>query len=186
MGWEKPSPPHVAFAITSVVVVESKDTIFLSLSCVFSLSDFPLGSITSCVCLMFIGWLIMVHEITGALKMFSHTREHSSYSLTDKETEDIQEELSWGVFAHCKQLLTVVFTHIPGMQICSGPKWDQGYWGTFYAWQGAELQIWTNQVAPSRAIGMELSICGENVVSLFNIFYTNLLWRPVQVHFVIH
>lgn len=66
------------------------------------------------------------------------------------------------------------FTHIPGMQISRGPKWDQEYWGTFYSWQGAELQVWTNGAALSRAIGMGLSIPGENIVSFFNILYINL------------
>lgn len=60
------------------------------------------------------------------------------------------------------------------MQISRGPKWDQEYWGTFYSWQGAELQVWTNWAALSRAIGMGLSIPGENIVSFFNIFYINL------------
>lgn len=105
--------------------------------------------------------------------MFSHTREHSSYSLTDKETEVIQEELSWGMFAHCKQLFTVVYSHSWYADF-QGPKWDQEYWGTFYSWQGAELQVWTNGAALSRAIGMGLSIPGENTVSFFNILYINL------------
>lgn len=72
---------HVVFVITSVVAVESKDTSFLSLKCEFSLSEFPLDSITSCVCLMFIGWLIMVHEITEALNdVFSHQRTFILFS----------------------------------------------------------------------------------------------------------
>lgn len=142
------------------------------------------------LCLVGVYWLvnngIWDHRISGWC--FSHTGEHSSYSLIDKDVEVIQEELSWGVFAICIQL-HCCFTPIPGMQTSSGPI-EVRHTHEVHPTLGRTLKSRLGPTGPQPAEpkGSDLLPSVKALLQFFGIFHINLLsgfMSPVLAHLVL-